>query len=41
MHDVIVTGSGPLGAVVARRCREAGVSVMLIEGGRADFGTRR
>jgi choline dehydrogenase-like flavoprotein len=33
MHDVIVTGSGPLGAVVARRCREAGASVLLIEEG--------
>jgi choline dehydrogenase-like flavoprotein len=33
MHDVIVTGSGPLGAVVARRCREGGASVLLIEEG--------
>jgi choline dehydrogenase-like flavoprotein len=33
MHDVIVTGSGPLGAVVARRCHEAGASVLLIEEG--------
>ena len=33
MHDVIVTGSGPLGAVVARRCREGRASVLLIEEG--------
>jgi choline dehydrogenase-like flavoprotein len=35
MTDVVVVGSGPLGAVVARRCAEAGRHVLLVEQGPA------
>lgn len=30
-HDVIVLGSGPAGGIVARRCKEAGLDVVIVE----------
>jgi choline dehydrogenase-like flavoprotein len=40
--DIVIVGSGPAGAVFAKRAAEAGLSVIwLVQGGLVDFGNAK